>query len=48
MDLYAQQQQLNIERRRVPGGPTLGRQQVTAAGGYEASRNGSSAPRAQH
>jgi hypothetical protein len=49
MDVYARQQRLTIERRRAPGGPTLGMQQVTAASaGYEASRNGSSAPPAQH
>lgn len=46
MDLYAEQQRLNIERRQAPGGPTLGLQQVTA--GYGAGRNGSPAPRAQH
>jgi hypothetical protein len=45
MDLYAEQQRLDIERRRAPGGPTLGMQQVTA--GYEASRNGSATPRAR-
>jgi hypothetical protein len=52
MDLYAEQQRLNIERRRAPAAPTLGMQQVTAASaasaGYEASRNGSAAPRSQH
>jgi hypothetical protein len=49
MDLYAEQQRLNIERRRVPEGHTLGLQQVTAASaGYEANRNGSSAPPARH
>ena len=48
MDLYAEQQRLNIERRRAPAGPTLGMQQVTAASaGHEASRNGTGAPRAQ-
>jgi hypothetical protein len=46
MDLYAEQQRLNIERRRAPGGPTLEMQQVTAGSG--ASRNGSAAPRTQH
>jgi hypothetical protein len=49
MDLYAQEQRLNIERRRAPAGPTLDMQQVTAASaGYQASHNGSAAPRAQH
>ena len=36
MDLYAEQQRLNIERRRAPAG----------SHGSEASRNGSSAPSA--
>jgi hypothetical protein len=49
MDLYAEQQRLNIERRRAPEGPTLGLQQVsTDREGYQASRNGSSAPPPQH
>jgi hypothetical protein len=49
MDLYAEQQRLNIERRRASGGPNLGLQQVTAASaGYEVGRNGSAAPRPQH
>jgi hypothetical protein len=30
MDLYAEQQRLNIERRRAPGGHTLGSHQVIA------------------
>jgi hypothetical protein len=47
MDLYARQQRRDIEARRAPAGPTLGMQQVTAAGtGYQPSRNGSAAPRA--
>jgi hypothetical protein len=50
MDLYAQrqeQQRRDIEARRVPAGPTLGMQQVTATGaGYQPSRNGSAAPHA--
>jgi hypothetical protein len=44
MDLYAEQQRLNIERRRATAGPTLEMQQVSAE--YDASRNGSAAPRA--
>jgi hypothetical protein len=60
MDLYAEQQRLNIERRRAPAAPTLGSDQVTAtsargeaAAGYQghpAARNGngSPAPRAHH
>lgn len=55
MDLYAEQQRLNIERRRAPAAPTLGSHQVTATSatgaGYQgdpAARNGSPAPRAQH
>jgi hypothetical protein len=49
MDLYAEQQRLNIERRRAPaapvppGTPAPGAHQVT---GVPASRNGSSAPSA--
>ena len=47
MDQYAEEQRLNIERRRATAGSTLGMQQVTAtSAGYEASRNGSVAPRA--
>jgi hypothetical protein len=49
MDLHAEQQRLNSERRRAPAGPTLGRQQVTVKGaGYEASSNGPAAPRSRH
>lgn len=58
MDLYAEQQRLNIERRRAPAAPTLGSRQVTATSavgtagagsqGHPAARNGSPAPRAQH
>lgn len=44
MDLYAEQQRLNIERRRATASPTLDIQQVSA--GYDAGRNGSAAPRA--
>jgi hypothetical protein len=49
MDLYAEQQRLNIERRRAPvapvprAAPALGSPEVT---GVPASRNGSSAPSA--
>jgi hypothetical protein len=53
MDLYAEQQRLNIERRRATAGPTLELQQASAASaasaaasgyqGYRASRNGSRA-----
>ena len=42
MDQYAEQQRLNIERRRATAGPTLGIHQVTES---PASRNGSAAPR---
>ena len=58
MDLYAEQQRLNIERRRAPGGHTLGSHQVIATSatspasagypGHRAGRNGSAAPRAHH
>jgi len=58
MDQYAEQQRLNIERRRAPANPTLGSHRVTATsavaeagGGYQghpAARNGSPAPRAHH
>jgi hypothetical protein len=58
MDAYAEQQRLNIERRRAPAAPTLGSHQVTATGavgragagdqGHPAPRNGSPAPRAHH
>ena len=58
MDLYAEQQRLNIERRRASAAPTLDSHQVTATGavgqagpgyqGHPAGRNGSSAPRAHH
>ena len=58
MDLYAEQQRLNIERRRASAAPTLGSHQVTATSavgeagaGYQgrpAVRNGSPAPRARH
>jgi hypothetical protein len=55
MDLYAEQQRLNIERRRAPAAPTLGSHQVTAGDaasadrpGRPAGRNGSAAPRAHH
>jgi hypothetical protein len=58
MDLYAEQQRLNIERRRAPAAPALGSHQVTAASGvgearagyqgHPAARNGSPAPRAHH
>ena len=44
MDLYAEQQRLNIERRRATAAPALGAPQVTET---PASRNGSSAPSAQ-
>jgi hypothetical protein len=44
MDLYAEQQRLNIERRRAPAAPALGSHQVTEA---PASRNGSPAPSAR-
>ncbi len=37
MDLYAEQQRLDIERRRAPERPTLGLHQVSSAG---AGRNG--------
>jgi hypothetical protein len=43
MDLYAEQQRLNIERRRAPAAPALGSPQVSEV---PASRNGSSAPSA--
>ena len=49
MDLYAEQQRLNIERRRAPAAPAPGSLQVTEAPrltGAPASRNGSSAPTA--
>ncbi|HEY3956787.1 MAG TPA: hypothetical protein VGM53_25735 [Streptosporangiaceae bacterium] len=49
MDLYAEQQRLNIERRRAPAAPALGSLPVTEAPrltGPPASRNGSSAPSA--
>jgi hypothetical protein len=42
MDLYAEQQRLNIERRRAPGAPALGPAGTQAP----ASRNGSAAPSA--
>jgi hypothetical protein len=49
MDLYAERQRLDAERRPAPAGPTLG-SQVTATGagyrGHQAARNGSPAPRA--
>jgi len=58
MDLYAEEQRLNIERRRASAAPTLGAHQVTApsaageAGtgyrGHPAARHGSPAPRAHH
>jgi hypothetical protein len=58
MDLYAEQQRLNIERRRAPAAPAPGSHPVTApsaageagAGhqGHPAVRNGSSAPHAHH
>ena len=58
MDLYAEQQRLNIERRRAPEGHTLGSHQVIATNatsaasagypGHRAGRNGSAAPRAHH
>jgi hypothetical protein len=58
MDLYAEQQRLNIERRRASAAPTLGSHQVTAASaageagaghrGHPAARDGSPAPRARH
>lgn len=58
MDLYAEQQRLNIERRRAPAAPALGSHQVTATSGvgearagyqgHPAARNGSPAPRAHH
>ena len=38
MDLYAEQQRLNIERRRAPAGPTLGMQQVTRQRGQRGLR----------
>ena len=41
MDLYAEQQRLNIERRRATAAPALGSPQVS---GIPASRDGSSAP----
>lgn len=41
MDLYAEQQRLNIERRRAPAVQAPGAHQVTGA---QASRNGSSGP----
>jgi hypothetical protein len=37
MDLYAEQQRLNIERRRAPGGHTLGSHQVIAASAASAT-----------
>jgi hypothetical protein len=49
MDLYAAQQRLNIERRRVPAASAPGSDQGTGAPrltGAPASRNGSSAPSA--
>lgn len=49
MDLYAEQQRLNIERRRATGGPALGSPQVSETSPLAeapASRNGSSAPSA--
>lgn len=49
MDLYAEQQRLNIERRRAPAAPAPGSHQVTGAprlAGAPASRDGSSAPSA--
>jgi hypothetical protein len=50
MDLYAERQRLNTERRHAPAGPTLGSHQVTAARAglrdRPAGRNGSAAPRA--
>lgn len=49
MDLYAEQQRLNIERRRAPAAPALGSPQVTggpSADGVPASRNGTAAPSA--
>jgi hypothetical protein len=58
VDLYAEQQRLNIERRRAPAAPALGSHQVTATSGvgearsgnqgHPAARNGSPAPRAHH
>jgi hypothetical protein len=58
MDLYAEQQRLIIERRRAPGGHTLGSHQVIATSAtnaasaaypdHRAGRNGSPAPRAHH
>jgi hypothetical protein len=49
MDLYEEQQRLNIERRRAAGGPTLGWRQVShQASEAGVSRNGSSAPSARH
>jgi hypothetical protein len=58
MDLYAQQQRLNIERRRAPAAPASGSHQMTATSavgeagagdqGHPAARNGSAAPRAHH
>ena len=58
MDLYAEQQRLNIERRRAPAPPALGSHQVTATSsageagagyqGHPAASNGSPAPRARH
>jgi hypothetical protein len=49
MDLYAEQQRLNVERRRAPGAPALGSHPVTEAPrltGAPASGTGSSAPSA--
>jgi hypothetical protein len=58
MDLYAEQQRLNIERRRAPAAPTLGSHQVTATSaageagagyqGHPGASNGSPAPQARH
>jgi chromosome condensin MukBEF MukE localization factor len=58
MDVYAEQQRLNIERRRASAAPTLGSHQVTATStageagagyqGHPPARIGSPAPRARH
>jgi len=45
MDLYAEQQRLNIERRRATGAPIPGPDAANEAG---AIRDGSPAPRARH
>lgn len=45
MDLYAEQQRLNIERRRAPAAPRL--TEAPRLTGAPASRNGSSAPSAR-